>query len=105
MISITDDAVQKLKEFVEPWEIVRLAVEGGGCNGFQYRFGVQPDDEVDEEDHITKTADGLRLCVDPISYMYLANVEIDFEQSAFSSAFKINNPDITGSCGCGKSFN
>ena len=105
MISITDNAVQKLREFVEPWEIVRLAVEGGGCNGFQYRFGVQPDDEVDEEDHITKTADGLRLCVDPISYMYLANVEIDFEQSAFSSAFKINNPDITGSCGCGKSFN
>ena len=105
MISITDDAVQKLKEFVEPWEIVRLAVEGGGCNGFQYRFGVQPDDEVDEEDHITKTADGLRLCVAPISYMYLANVEIDFEQSTFSSAFKINNPDITGSCGCGKSFN
>ena len=105
MISITDNAVQKLKEFVEHWEIVRLAVEGGGCNGFQYRFGVQPDDEVDEEDHITKAAKGLRLCVDPISYMYLANVEIDFEQSTFSSAFKINNPDITGSCGCGKSFN
>ena len=89
MISITDDAVQKLKEFVEPWEIVRLAVEGGGCNGFQYRFGVQPDDEVDEEDHITKTADGLRLCVDPISYMYLANVEIDFEQSTFLSLIHI----------------
>ena len=105
MISITDNAVQKLKEFVEPWEIVRLAVEGGGCNGFQYRFGVQPDDEVAKEAHITKAAHGVRLCVDPISYMYLANVEIDFEQSTFSSAFKINNPDITGSCGCGKSFN
>ena len=105
MISITDNAVQKLKEFVEPWEIVRLAVDGGGCNGFQYSFGVQREDAVDKEDHITKAAHGVRLCVDPISYMYLANVEIDFEQSTFSSAFKINNPDITGSCGCGKSFN
>ena len=104
MISITDNAVQKLREFVEPWEIVRLAVEGGGCNGFQYRFGVQPDDEVDKEDHITKAAHGVRLCVDPISYMYLANVEIDFEQSTFSSAFKINNPDVKATCGCGSSF-
>ena len=105
MISITNNAVQKLKEFVEPWEIVRLAVEGGGCNGFQYRFGVQPVSVVAKDDHITKAAHGIKLCVDPISYMYLANVEIDFEQSTFSSAFKINNPDITGSCGCGKSFN
>ena len=105
MISITDKAVQKLKEFVEPWEIVRLAVEGGGCNGFQYRFGVQSDEEIEQDDHITKATEGVRLCVDPISYMYLANVEIDFEQSTFSSAFKINNPDISGSCGCGSSFN
>ena len=48
MITLTDKAIQKLKEFVEPWEIVRLAVEGGGCNGFQYRFGVQSDEEVEE---------------------------------------------------------
>mgnify|MGYP000280000358 CR=1 FL=1 len=49
MISLTDNAINKLKEFVEPWEIVRLAIEGGGCNGFQYRFGVQPDDEIEKE--------------------------------------------------------
>ena len=104
MISLTDKAINKLKEFVEPWEIVRLAVEGGGCNGFQYRFGVQADDEVEEGDHITKAADGVRLCVDFISYGYLENVEIDFEESAFSSAFKINNPDTKSTCGCGSSF-
>ena len=105
MISITNNAVQKLKEFLEPTEIVRLAVEGGGCNGFVYRFGVSPSTEIAEDDHITKAADGVRLCVDPISYMYLENVEIDFEKSTFSSAFKIKNPDVSGSCGCGSSFN
>ena len=104
MINITDNATKKLKEFVEPWEIVRLAVEGGGCNGFQYRFGVQPDDEVEADDHITKASDGVRLCIDPISYQYLENVEIDFEESSFSSAFKINNPDVKATCGCGSSF-
>ena len=104
MINITDNATKKLKEFVEPWEIVRLAVEGGGCNGFQYRFGVQPDDEVEIDDHITKASDGVRLCIDPISYQYLENVEIDFEESSFSSAFKINNPDVKATCGCGSSF-
>ena len=104
MINITDNATKKLKEFVEPWEIVRLAVEGGGCNGFQYRFGVQPDDQVETDDHITKASDGVRLCVDFISYQYLENVEIDFEESSFSSAFKINNPDVIATCGCGSSF-
>ena len=104
MINITDNATKKLKEFVEPWEIVRLAVEGGGCNGFQYRFGGQPDDEVETDDHITKASDGVRLCIDPISYQYLENVEIDFEESSFSSAFKINNPDVKATCGCGSSF-
>jgi iron-sulfur cluster insertion protein len=104
MISITDNATKKLKEFVKTSEIVRLAVEGGGCNGFQYRFGVQPDDEVETDDHITKASDGVRLCIDPISYQYLENVEIDFEESSFSSAFKINNPDVKATCGCGSSF-
>ena len=104
MINITDNATKKLTEFVEPWEIVRWAVEGGGCNGFQYRFGVQPDDEVETDDHITKASDGVRLCIDPISYQYLENVEIDFEESSFSSAFKINNPDVKATCGCGSSF-
>ncbi len=104
MINLTNNAIKKLKEFVEPWEVVRLAVEGGGCNGFQYRFGVQSDDEIANDDYITKSTDGVRLCIDPISYTYLENAEIDFEESTFSSAFKINNPDVQATCGCGSSF-
>ena len=104
MISITNNATKKLKEFVKPTEVVRLAVEGGGCNGFQYRFGVSPSTEIAKDDHITEATNGVRLCVDFISYSYLENVEIDYEESAFSSAFKINNPDTKSTCGCGSSF-
>jgi iron-sulfur cluster assembly accessory protein len=104
MISITDNAIKKLKGFVKPTEVVRLAVEGGGCNGFQYRFGVSPSTEIAKDDHITEATDGVRLCIDPISYAYLENVEIDFEESTFSSAFKLNNPDVKATCGCGSSF-
>ena len=104
MISITETAIKKLKEFVEPWEVVRLAVEGGGCNGFQYRFGVQSDEEITEDDHVTPATDGVRLAIDFVSYAYLENVEIDFEESTFNSAFKINNPDVKATCGCGSSF-
>jgi iron-sulfur cluster assembly accessory protein len=104
MINITDSAVKKLKEFVEPWEVVRLAVEGGGCHGFQYRFGVQGDDEIQEDDHITEATDGVRLCVDFISFSYLENVEIDYDERPLNSAFKINNPDAAATCSCGSSF-
>ena len=104
MINLTTAAAFKLETFITDKEVVRLAGEGGGCNGFQYRFGVQPDDEVEADDHNTKASDGVRLCIDPISYQYLENVEIDFEESSFSSAFKINNPDVKATCGCGSSF-
>jgi iron-sulfur cluster insertion protein len=104
MISITDNAVTKLKEFLSPTEVVRLLVEGGGCNGFSYRFGVTPKSDIEETDHITKATDEVSLVVDFISYQYLENVEIDFEESTFNSAFKINNPDVKATCGCGSSF-
>ena len=103
MISLTDNAIKKLKQFVEPWEVVRLAVEGGGCAGFQYRFGLVPIEETFEDDYIVEKL-GIKLFVDAISYMYLENVEIDYEDTHFSSAFKINNPDTIRTCGCGSSF-
>ena len=102
MITITENAITKLKEFLEPTEVVRLLVEGGGCNGFQYRFGVSPSTEIADDDHIIEET--VRLVIDPVSYMYLQNSEIDYEESAFSSAFKINNPDVKATCGCGSSF-
>jgi iron-sulfur cluster insertion protein len=103
MINLTTAAALKLETFVTDEEVVRLAVEGGGCNGFQYRFGLVPIEETFEDDYIVKKL-GIKLYVDAISYMYLENVEIDYEDTHFSSAFKINNPDVKATCGCGSSF-
>ena len=102
MITLTENAIIKLKEFLEPTEIIRLAVEGGGCHGFQYRFGVSPSSEIADDDYIIEET--IKLAVDPISYMYLSNVEIDYDERPLNSAFKINNPDANASCSCGSSF-
>ena len=103
MINLSTAAALKLETFITDKEVVRLAVEGGGCAGFQYRFGLVPIEETFEDDYIIEKL-GVKLFVDAISYMYLENVEIDYEDTHFSSAFKINNPDTTRTCGCGSSF-
>ncbi len=103
MINLTTAAALKLETFITDKEVVRLAVEGGGCAGFQYRFGLVPIEETFEDDYIVEKL-GVKLFVDAISYMYLENVEIDYEDTHFSSAFKINNPDVKATCGCGSSF-
>ena len=103
MIDLTTAAALKLESLMTGKEVVRLAVEGGGCAGFQYRFGLVPIEETFEDDYIVEKL-GIKLFVDAISYMYLENVEIDYEDTHFSSAFKINNPDTVRTCGCGSSF-
>jgi len=103
MINLTTAAALKLETFITDKEVVRLAVEGGGCAGFQYRFGLVPIEETFEDDYIIEKL-GVKLFVDAISYTYLENVEIDYEDTHFSSAFKINNPDTVRTCGCGSSF-
>ena len=103
MIDLTNAAALKLESLITGNEVVRLAVEGGGCAGFQYRFGLVPVEETFEDDHIVEKL-GIKLFVDAISYMYLENVEIDYEDTTFHSAFKIRNPDVKQTCGCGSSF-
>ena len=102
-MNITTAAALKLESLMTGSEVIRLAVEGGGCAGFQYRFGLVPIEETYEDDHIVKKL-GIRLFIDAISYNYLENVEIDYEDNPFFSKFLINNPDISGSCGCSNSF-
>ena len=103
MIDLTNAAALKLESLITGNEVVRLAVEGGGCAGFQYRFGLVPVEETYEDDYIVEKL-GVKLFVDAISYMYLENVEVDYEDNPFQSAFKINNPDVNRTCGCGNSF-
>ncbi len=81
--------------------ILRLAVEGGGCSGFQYRFGLA--DAPDAEDIVTETA-GVRLVVDPVSLDFVAGCVVDYVESLGGAAVKVENPNATAGCGCGSSF-
>lgn len=81
--------------------ILRLAVEGGGCSGFQYRFGLA--DAVAPDDIIART-DGVTLVVDPVSLDLVAGCTVDFVESLGGAAFRVENPKATAGCGCGSSF-
>lgn len=81
--------------------ILRLAVEGGGCSGFQYRFGLA--DDVDADD-ITVSNDGVRLVVDPMSLDLVRGAAVDYVESLGGAAFKVTNPNAASGCGCGSSF-
>ncbi|HEX8300963.1 iron-sulfur cluster insertion protein ErpA [Sphingomonas sp.] len=81
--------------------ILRLLVEGGGCSGFQYKFGLAEGPEAD--DTIAET-DGVRLVVDAISLDLVRGAEVDFVDSLAGQAFKVQNPNAASGCGCGTSF-
>ncbi len=81
--------------------ILRLSVEGGGCSGFQYQFGLA--DAPDADDIITET-DGVKLVVDPVSLDLVAGCTVDFVESLGGAAFRVENPNATAGCGCGSSF-
>lgn len=80
---------------------LRLAVEGGGCSGFQYRFGLA--ESIDEDDLVVETG-GVKLVVDPMSLDLVAGSVVDFVDSLGGSAFKVENPLAAAGCGCGSSF-
>jgi iron-sulfur cluster assembly accessory protein len=81
--------------------VLRLSVDGGGCSGFQYKFGLadapEPDDAVAE-------CDGVRLVVDSISLDLVQGARVDFVESLGGAAFRVDNPQAASGCGCGSSF-
>jgi len=81
--------------------ILRLAVEGGGCSGFQYKFDLA--DAPDADDSVSET-DGVKLVVDPVSLDLIAGSTVDFVESLGGAAFKVENPQAAAGCGCGASF-
>lgn len=81
--------------------MLRLSVEGGGCSGFQYRFGLA--DAPASDDQIAET-DGVRLLVDEISLDLVRGAEVDYIESLGGAAFRVNNPMAAAGCGCGSSF-
>ena len=81
--------------------VLRLAVEGGGCSGFQYRFDLA---EGPEADDIVSETEGTRLVVDPVSLDLVAGARVDYVESLGGAAFKVENPNAAAGCGCGSSF-
>ena len=81
--------------------ILRLSVEGGGCSGFQYKFGLE---DAAEGDDLVVERDGVSLVVDPVSLDLLAGSEVDYVESLGGAAFRVTNPNASAGCGCGSSF-
>ncbi len=81
--------------------ILRLSVEGGGCSGFQYKFGLA--DAPDADDSVAET-DGVRLVVDSVSLDLVSGCVVDYVESLGGAAFRVENPNAAAGCGCGSSF-
>jgi iron-sulfur cluster assembly accessory protein len=103
-VTISDRAARRIAQILQAEAqpaMLRLAVTGGGCSGFQYNFAV--DDARTEEDLVLEK-DGATVVIDPVSLDFLQGAEIDFTDDLIGQAFKVNNPNATASCGCGTSF-
>jgi iron-sulfur cluster assembly protein len=102
MVSLSDSAVSKIRQLVaeKPDTGLRVKVVGGGCSGLQYRMEV---DSARERDKIFER-DGARLIVDKKSFLYLNGSELDYTEELMASGFRLVNPNVKRSCGCGESF-
>ena len=104
-LSLTEIAAEKVQEIrdmeaIEEHFALRVKVIGGGCSGFQYDlyFDEQAEGDMVFDSH------GIKLVVDNMSFVYLMGTSIDYVEGLQGAGFKFNNPNATGSCGCGSSF-
>ncbi|MES2906089.1 MAG: iron-sulfur cluster insertion protein ErpA [Pseudomonadota bacterium] len=103
-MTLTDRAALRIGQILstEPGKTaLRLAVNGGGCSGFQYEFSLV---SARAEDDIAIEKNGATLLVDEISAQYVQGSELDFVDDLMGAFFRVNNPNATASCGCGTSF-
>jgi iron-sulfur cluster assembly accessory protein len=105
MVTLSESAAVKVEDLISkrPNETagLRVGVRGGGCSGFQYflEFAEGPNKGDRElESH------GVKLFVDPKSFLYLAGTEVDYVESLAGAGFKFSNPNVKRTCGCGESF-
>ena len=104
LMTVTETAATKIKQLMSEEEdvsVLRVAIQGGGCSGFQYGLGF---DRGAVEGDIEFEAHGVQVVVDPFSAPYLQGATIDFVNGLQESGFKIENPNVSASCGCGHSF-
>jgi iron-sulfur cluster assembly accessory protein len=106
LIVLTESAAVKIKGLIaeEPEgeaTVLRVAVQGGGCSGFEYALGF---DSGPQEGDLELESHGVTVVVDPFSAPYLQGASIDFLDGLQESGFKIENPNVSSACGCGHSF-
>ena len=104
LLSVTEAAAVKIKQLMAEESdvgVLRVAIQGGGCSGFQYGLGFDSgaaEGDLEFEQH------GVTVVVDPFSAPYLHGAEVDYVDSIQAAGFAINNPNAVSSCGCGHSF-
>ena len=100
--TVTPRAFERLAEIgaAANGKVLRIAVEGGGCSGFQYEIDL----DTPKDDDLVLSGAGESVVLDPVSLPFLADAVIDFEKELIGARFVINNPNATSSCGCGTSF-
>ena len=81
--------------------LFRLGVEGGGCSGFQYRFGLE---DAAAPDDLAVEAGGVTLLVDETALPFVAGASVDYVEALGGSSFQVRNPQASAGCGCGSSF-
>lgn len=108
-VQLTENAARKIFSLIQEEEDfdlkLRIFISGGGCSGFQYNFTF--DKEIREDDQVIgrQLPDGaVYLLIDPLSLQYLAGATIDYKEDIEGSQFVIKNPNASGTCGCGNSF-
>ena len=103
-VTLSASAAARVKRVLSgeaPGSALRVAVDGGGCSGFQYSFTIVTEVALDD---LVLERDGATVLIDPMSIDYMKGSEIDFVDDLIGQSFKIHNPNATASCGCGTSF-
>ena len=100
--TVTERAFARLAEIgaAQDGKALRVAVDGGGCSGFQYEIDL----DTKNDDDLVLEGQGESVIVDSTSLTFLYNATIDFSEELIGARFVINNPNATSSCGCGTSF-
>ena len=107
-IVLTEEAAAEVRKFFAAEGLddrsaaLRVSVLPGGCSGFEY--GLEVDEESAADDDLVIESQGIRLLMDPFSAQYLSGIVIGYHSSFKGSGFTFDNPNATGSCGCGTSF-
>lgn len=101
--TLTPNAAKRVTEMAsaEGAMALRIAVNGGGCSGFQYEFSLA---KAAEADDVSINAHGAVVLIDPTSLDLLAGSQLDYIEDLGGSYFSVSNPNATSSCGCGNSF-